>query len=333
MNGVLKKLYNVIVMFLIASIILPTSVFAVPEDEKVKLYSPEAMFADFFNGVANAINWLIAIPIGYQITIDDVVFNKYPATKIDYFQSLRDGESSEIIWGTDGNGNGGLSHTVNECYSFFNKIAVLVYMVMLVYMGLRIILSSTGQSLSHYKTLFMYWVVGVAILFFYPFAMKYIIKINNTFVGMVEANKGSSYVAVQDRNSIPAVTPTSIWTLNFSKNPFDGAGNDYMAMIANDANQTRRLALSLAYIILTWQLITLILHYYKRLFMVGFLIAIFPLVAMFYALDKIGDGKSQAFDHWNKEFMLNVLIQSFHAVVYVFVCGSIGATRTGAYRI
>ena len=289
-----------------------------------QLLSAESMFSDLFNGIANAVNILIAIPVGYQITIDDLVFNQYPETKIDYFTDLRGGEYSKIIWGTDGSGNGGLSHTVNECYSFFNKIAILVYMVMLVYMGLRIILSSTGQSLSHFKTLFMYWVIGVAILFFYPYAMKYIIKINDTLVSTISANRGTSYMP--EKNMVAALTPTSLWTLDFSKNPFEGNGEDYMAMIANDANESRKLALSFAYIILTWQLLILILHYYKRLFMVGFLIAIFPLVAMFYALDKIGDGKSQAFDHWNKEFMLNVLIQSFHAVVYVFVCGSIGAT-------
>lgn len=291
-----------------------------------QLLSPESMLSDLFNGIANAVNMLIAIPVGYQITVDDIVFNQYPETKIDYFSDLKGGESSKIIWGTAGDGNGGLSHTVNECYSFFNKIAVLVYMVMLVYMGLRIILSSTGQSLSHYKTLFMYWVVGVAILFLYPYVMKYTIKINDTLVSTISANKGSTYV--QEKNLVAALTPSSIWTLDFTKNPFNGAGDDYMSMIANDANESRRLALSFAYIILTWQLLILILHYYKRLFMVGFLIAIFPLVAMFYAIDKIGDGKSQAFDHWNKEFMLNVLIQSFHAVVYVFVCGSIGATRS-----
>lgn len=298
-----------------------------------ELLSPGEMLAGLFNGVANAINSLIAWPVGYQITIDDIVFNQYPETKIDYFTGLKDsGNYSKIIWGTDGNGNGGLSHTVNECYSFFNKIAILVYMVMLVYMGLRIILSSTGQSLSHYKTLFMYWVLGVAILFLYPYAMKYIIQINDTFVTMVSSNKGDSYV-VPDRNTIQAATTESIWKVDFDKNPFNGSGTDYMSMIANDAIETKNLALSFAYLILTWQLITLVLHYYKRLFMVGFLIAIFPLVAMFYSIDKIADGKSQAFDHWNKEFMLNVLIQSFHAVVYVFVCGSIGATKaqTGVF--
>ena len=57
--------------------------------------------------------------------------------------------------------------------------------------------------------------------------------------------------------------------------------------------------------------------------MTAFLITIFPLVTLSYAIDKIADGKSQSFNKWNKEFILNVFIQSFHAIVYVFVCGTV----------
>lgn len=332
MKKIFKKMTCMLMIaLLLTNIILPTPTYAATSLKKFVLDSVETVLADLFTGVANTINNLLAKPIGYQITIDDIVFNNYAPVKIDYFQSIKNAEYSELIWGEGGDGSGGLYNTINECYSFFNKIAILVYMVMLVYMGLRIILSSTGQSLSHYKTLFSYWVVGLAILFLYPYAMKYIIQLNDAFVGVVAANKGTSFDApgsMPDRNSLVPVTVDSIVELDLGSNPFNGAGTDYMSQIAKDANETRRLAMALTYLILTWQLITLVLHYYKRLFMVGFLIAIFPLVAMFYALDKIGDGKSQAFDHWNKEFILNVFIQSFHAIVYVFVCGSIGATKS-----
>ena len=68
-----------------------------------------------------------------------------------------------------------------------------------------------------------------------------------------------------------------------------------MSEIARDADETGSLALGLTYLILTWQLITLAIHYYKRILMVGFLITIFPIVMTFYVLDKVGDGKSQSF--------------------------------------
>jgi hypothetical protein len=100
-----------------------------------------------------------------------------------------------------------------------------------------------------------------------------------------------------------------------------------MSEIARDAADTGSLALGLTYLILTWQLITLAIHYYKRILMVGFLIAIFPIVMTFYVLDKVGDGKSQSFTKWNKEFIVNVFIQSFHAIVYIFVVGTVYSAK------
>lgn len=42
-----------------------------------------------------------------------------------------------------------------------------------------------------------------------------------------------------------------------------------------------------------------------------------PLVTITYSIDKAGDGKAQAFSTWMKEFMLNVLIQPLHAIIYL----------------
>jgi hypothetical protein len=61
--------------------------------------------------------------------------------------------------------------------------------------------------------------------------------------------------------------------------------------------------------------------YYKRAFMLAFLITLFPLVAMTYVLDKMGDKKAQSFEIWFKEFVVNVIVQLFHAVVYAVVVG------------
>ena len=58
----------------------------------------------------------------------------------------------------------------------------------------------------------------------------------------------------------------------------------------------------------------------KRFLMVGFLIVISPLITITYSIDKAGDGKAQAFSTWLKEFMVNILIQPLHALIYlVFV--------------
>lgn len=51
----------------------------------------------------------------------------------------------------------------------------------------------------------------------------------------------------------------------------------------------------------------------------AFLITIFPIVAIFYIIEKMGSGNSRALSTWLKEYMVLVFTQAFHAAVYVVV--------------
>lgn len=315
-------------------------------------YSLENMIALMLNGISGALNRCVALAMGHQVTIDDLVFNHYPDTQLSYFQKAPENgdEYSEIIWGKknaagESTGEGGLHETINKWYSFFRKIAIIGYMVILVYMGIRMMMSSTGEKMAQYKTLFMYWVIGIAILFFAPYFMKYAIELNNTFVRLCDDYKGKAIAEVTG-GAITEIVHAPIKNssgeglyVDIDSDPFDkptvgeGQALDYMSKISQDAHTSLRFALALTYLILTWQLITLIIHYYKRLMITGFLIVIFPIVTLSYAIDKIADGKSQGFNKWLKEYILNVFIQSFHAIVYVFVCCTVyagmGNPKTG----
>ncbi len=335
---VLKMFKSISIILVIAMLFTSLSPVAVYAGDG-EVSSLEAMIGKMFTGIANGINWLISKVLGRMVSIDDFVFNNYPDTKIDFFMTAppgesgvgkEDGKSSVLIWGKKGDGKGGLAETINQWYSIFQKMAIMVYMIMLVYMGIRIMLSSTGENLAQYKTLFMYWVAGVVMLFFYPYVIKYVIKMNDAFVETVEGSKNGilAGVTIGTPSAIDTSHVEDLSELDFSESPFDGTGTDYMSEIARDADETGSLALGLTYLILTWQLITLAIHYYKRILMVGFLIAIFPIVMTFYVLDKVGDGKSQSFTKWNKEFIVNVFIQSFHAIVYIFVVGTIYSAKT-----
>lgn len=336
----------------------------IEEEENTLLKELEIMFSELFNNIAGLINSMVSSALlskeqraaKEQLTIDSLVFNQYPETQLTYFYEPDDPDlperRSNIIWGREGksdvsrwnilhigsdaingkasSGENGLYSTVNAWFNLFRSVAIIGYMIILIYMGIRIMLSSTGQDLSRYKSLFMYWVIGLVILFFYPYVMKYTIILNDTFVNVVW-NSVKNTVGGIEHAEIASLEIDQNATLgnnsipDYSKStPFKG-GSDYMTAIATSAVNYRRIALSLAYLIMTWQLITLIVHYYKRVFMVGFLITIFPLVALSYAIDKIADGKSQAFNTWNKEYILNVFIQTFHAIVYALVCGTVYA--------
>lgn len=174
---------------------------------------------------------------------------------------------------------------------------------------------ATAEKKASYKQLFMHWVVGIAILLLFPYVMKYIIKINEAMVKTIEANKGFDS---------SGSTIASIEVEDFDKVSIDdeidwSTGTDYMSQLGYAARQTGKITLSFAFMIATWQLLILIFHYYKRLFIIAFLIIIFPLVALSYAVDKIADGKSQALNTWVKEYIINVFVQTFHAIIYSFV--------------
>ena len=52
-----------------------------------------------------------------------------------------------------------------------------------------------------------------------------------------------------------------------------------------------------------------------------FLILVAPITAITYPIDKISDGKAQAFNMWLQEFLYEVIIQPFHLLIYVvFLC-------------
>ena len=54
----------------------------------------------------------------------------------------------------------------------------------------------------------------------------------------------------------------------------------------------------------------------------AFFTMIAPLVALTYPIDRAGDGKSQAFDMWFKEYTMNAIIQPVHLIIYTVFVGS-----------
>lgn len=263
------------------------------------------------------------------ITIESLIFNNYNKTSLNIFSSMpvKDGETYEpnkYIRG-DSNQSGvvQIGDRLDDFFAFFTKLAVIAYMMMLVYIGIRILLNAGTEKNAKYKDFLVYWVQGVALLFLFPFVMKYTIVINNAFVEFIAQNKenllnfGDSF----SQPGIPVVNDNA--TMDDMQAASDGAqlalneGTDYMSMMFREAEEKGWLVYGICWVIMVKQLLSLLIIYFKRLLMTIFLIAVFPLVMISYAIDKLGDGKSQAFGNWVKEFLLNVFIQSFHAIVYV----------------
>ena len=100
---------------------------------------------------------------------------------------------------------------------------------------------------------------------------------------------------------------------------------NYARMFLNVNGEEENQAEATGYLIVYWILIAFTImfafRYMKRVIYIAFLTMIAPLVAMTYPLDKIRDGKAQAFNMWFKEYLLNLLIQPFHLLLYTILVG------------
>lgn len=274
---------------------------------------------------------IMARATGEVVTIDKLVFNKVDKVSIDYW-NYSNSNATEISTPIKNY----MAIPVQKWYKVFNRIAIMVYMIVLVYMGIAIMLSSTGEKRARYKELTMTWVIGIVILFMFPYVMKYIIKLNDALTNMI-ANVSTSFGFTQQEG-----TGGDLGQLGFLDVAFEygkpefskhlGNSKDIITFTRNVAigvkdggsgnkKTNANIALALVYDVLIGQTLVILIMYYKRAFMMAFLIVIFPLVAMSYVIDKIGDGKSQSFGLWFKEFLVNVVVQTFHAIVYVLITG------------
>ena len=75
-------------------------------------------------------------------------------------------------------------------------------------------------------------------------------------------------------------------------------------------------SVSIVYWVLVFYQVKFFFLYAKRMLSIAFLIIISPLVTITYPIDKIGDGKAQAFQTWFQEFEVNMFIQPLHALLY-----------------
>lgn len=273
-----------------------------------------------------ALGWVDENDMSNTISIDKIIFDEYPLTKLNLFtKNLKEGEQQNSFIKT-------FATNINKWFYNFTLIAVVAYLIILLYMGIRIVISSTAAKKSMYKELFVQWVTGVIILFLFPIVIKYAIKINSEFVAMIgetvknmdESQNTTDYKDPDKTSDLSTDEKVSEESKQMELNPFDQNDKGYMAVMSRRAHTTKRLSYAMVYLIMAFQLVIIAVMYYKRLFMVAFLIVIFPIVMIAHVLEKVANVKTGgAFSKWTREILITIFVQSIHAVVYSFASATV----------
>lgn len=296
-----------------------------------------------------------------------------------------------------------LQSVVASWYKAFRNLALVVLLSILVYIGIRIILSSTAGDKAKYKQMLTDWIVALCLVFLMHYIMSFAVTINEKFIEVVSSittnNLGSvdDFVKTKDKdlsgetnsaegkdkdgNNLNIKTSNGKFTdvgtelfviegedakkaykvlvgddgeeegsgaasnfiTRFEKSRSDHSllywpAQDFMTQarlkgqlieVDKDDNETNesqtavtRAGYNIIYVVLVIYTVIFCFTYLKRVIYMAFLTIIAPLVAATYPIDKINDGKAQAFDLWLKEYVFNLLIQPMHLILYTVLVGS-----------
>lgn len=287
----------------------------------------EHIITIFFVTLGDGAMWAIQSVCGSGISLDKLFFNEYSNTALSIFKYSEDEYTPPNML------ENGLIATIlpsiENVYKIFSGIAAATFLTSLLYIGLKILFSSTGSGKAKYQEYLVTWVKGAVILAIFPYVMKMAIKVNCALV--YDIKQLSESVLGESSSEMPQMDPDVLFdgietAIEFGgMDTRDEAKLDLMGKLRYKATDTGKLAYAICWLILIGELVKFLFMYFKRVLMTIFLVSIFPLVTMTYVIDKVGDGKSQAFDRWVKEYMLNVFVQAFHALNYVLVLGIISA--------
>lgn len=216
---------------------------------------------------------------------------------------------------------GSIQGTTASIYNALRYLVTAFYIIILVYLAVRILLSSIGKQKAHYKSLLQYWILGLLLLFSFHWVMAFIIWLSDCLtaifaqIGVSQLN-GLNLLGGKDSVIYIIAIRLAGVTTYLSGAAAVGTAFSTFGIWGALIGNVFSFLLAIACIVAT---LFIGLVYIKRLLFVALLIIVFPLVVLSYVFDKIGDRKSQTLHSWLREFVVNVCIQPIHALLLSFV--------------
>ena len=230
-----------------------------------------------------------------SFTIYDMVLGHYNLFNIDFTEEApkQIGEDEDMIVL--------IRYRVTKYYNITRSLSIAGSLFVLIYIGIRMAISTVAAQKARYKKMLINWIVALILLFtiqFLVILISYSLQIGLGIVEKVSVIFGDMHGFEE---GIYGEGLKNLNTVGF---------NVFTATV-------------LVYMI-TWYQAKFFIYYLRRALEVNFLIIISPLVALTYPIDKIGDGKAQAFNTLFKEIIMKSMIQLVHAIVYVVFISTAG---------
>lgn len=206
-----------------------------------------------------------------------------------------------------------MRESIRSWYNTFRIVAILGLLCVLIYLGIRIIISASVTDKVKYKHMLVDWVVALCLIFCLHYIMSFTMNMVDYLVETIGGMSDEEYNAKGGGEYVIKIT-------HMAGGPRYAPVNltGYLRVLStmNEGDNINELMYAIAYGIVTVLTLVFLFTYYKRLFTLTFLTFIAPLVALTYPLDKIKDGKAQAFNYWLREYITNAMLPVIHIILY-----------------
>lgn len=281
------------------------------QEENSVVETIEGVIGGVADGIAGLLTWplrILIVAFGYALRLviggiasiaggqfninispQDILFDKLEITDVNFFSFTR-ADGSELSAGVLT-----IRQNIAIWYYALRNLAIGILLAVLVYVGIRMAISTVASEQAKYKTMLRDWVVSFVLVFLLQYIIAFTLNANNALVSIMETAMGratdtSIFSDVMDTFALQGVNPIS-FTMGFGS--------------------------AIAFCILVGVTLSFLVFYIKRMLTLAFLVIISPIVTITYAIDKMGDNQSQALNKWIKEFVYTVLIQPFQCLIYI----------------
>lgn len=213
------------------------------------------------------------------LTIKEIVFNECKLLDVNY-TDVSTGNNFNVV----------VKQSVMKWFYALRNLSIGLELVVLIYIGIRMMSSTIAADKAKYKNMLINWFVGFGLIFVLQYFITFGLLISKEVVGLFAKIGTVSFET------------DLIWTiLNY----------------LNGLHGVKYVALVIFYIVVVYFQVKFFLLYIRRFLSIGFLITISPLITLTYPIDKVKDNKAQALDAWTKEFITNLVLQPIHAGTYL----------------
>lgn len=229
-----------------------------------------------------------------KFTIYDTVMGHYEIFNIDYLTipSTIDENNPTLMEQ--------IKYNVIGFYKIIRNLSIALSLFVLIYIGIRMAISTAVSDRAKYKKMLVSWLSSIVLVFFMHFIVIIISAVSKYGLALIE-NIAKGWGIQEFESELFSVTTNNLKVNGFSV---------FTTVV-------------LIYL-LVWFQFKFFIYYMKRTLEVNFLIIVSPLVTVTYSIDKVGDGKAQAFNAFLKELITKSAMQIVHAMLYIVFIASAG---------